>query len=76
MNDLWTNDFRPVSEARAPEAPTVVNFHALRDHIGHAVDKIQQGDAAKAKEYVQRAQECNFEVHPGLLADIEAALKA
>ena len=41
-----------------------------------ALAYLQQGDAAKAKEFVLRAQECNFEVHPGLLADIEAALKA
>ena len=60
LNDLWTNDFRPVSEARAPEAPTVVNFHALRDHIGHAVDKIQQGvnpvvivNGVAEKDYLQ-----------------------
>ncbi|VEP41853.1 MULTISPECIES: Z1 domain-containing protein [Tessaracoccus] len=60
LNNLWTNDFRPVSEARAPEAPTVANFHALRDHIGHAVDKIQQGanpvvivNGVAEKDYLQ-----------------------
>jgi len=41
-----------------------------------ALAYLEKGDAAKAKEFATRAQECNFEVHPGLLADIEAALKA
>lgn len=43
LRDLWVADFRPVTEARAPGAPAVPDFHALRAHIGHAVDKIQQG---------------------------------
>uniref|UniRef100_A0A7C4EIR6 Tetratricopeptide repeat protein n=1 Tax=Fundidesulfovibrio putealis TaxID=270496 RepID=A0A7C4EIR6_9BACT len=35
---------------------------------------LEKGDAKKAKEFVERAKECNFEVHPGLVADIEAKL--
>lgn len=37
---------------------------------------LEKGDAAKAKEFVGRAQECNYEVHPGLMKEIEAKLSA
>lgn len=60
LNDLWSADFCPVTEARAPEAPVVSGFHALRDYIGHAVDKIQQGvnpvvivNGVAEKDYLQ-----------------------
>ncbi len=60
LHDLWVSDFGLVTEARAPEAPTIPGFHALREHIGHAVDKIQQGvnpvvivNGVAEKDYLQ-----------------------
>ena len=60
LHDLWISDFRPVTEARAPEAPATPDFHALREHIGHAVDRIQQGvnpvaivNGVAEKDYLQ-----------------------
>lgn len=60
LHDLWVDDFHPVTEARVPEAPAVPDFHALRDYIGHAVDKIQQGvnpvvivNGVAEKDYLQ-----------------------
>ncbi|SMO49238.1 Z1 domain-containing protein [Propioniciclava tarda] len=60
LHDLWVSDFRPVTEARAPEAPVIPGFHALRGFIGHAVDKIQQGvnpvvivNGVAEKDYLQ-----------------------
>jgi len=60
LHDLWVSDFRPVTEARAPEAPTIPDFNTLREHIGHAVDKIQQGvnpvvivNGVAEKDYLQ-----------------------
>ncbi|WOP19300.1 Z1 domain-containing protein [Raineyella sp. LH-20] len=60
LHDLWVSDFRPVTEARAPEAPTIPDFNALRPHIGRAVDKIQQGvnpvvivNGVAEKDYLQ-----------------------
>lgn len=41
-----------------------------------ALAYLEKGDAQKAMDCVKRAQECNFEVHPGLIADIEAKLSA
>lgn len=43
LQDLWTSDFRPVTAARAPEEPNLNAFTDLIPHIGHAVDKIQEG---------------------------------
>lgn len=60
LHDLWAADFRPVTQARAPEAPTVPDFNTLRTYIGHAVDKIQQGanpivivNGVAEKDYLQ-----------------------
>ena len=60
LHDLWVSDFGPVTAARAPEAPPIPDFNALRAHIGHAVDKIQQGvnpvvivNGVAEKDYLQ-----------------------
>lgn len=60
LQDLWTRDFRPVTAARAPEEPTVAKFTELIPHIGHAVDKIQEGvnpvvivNGVAEKDYLQ-----------------------
>ena len=60
LHDLWIADFRPVTDARAPEASSIPDFHALREHVGHAVDKIQQGvnpvvivNGVAEKDYLQ-----------------------
>ncbi len=43
LHDLWRDDFQPVSEARAAGQPIPPGFHALREHIGTAVDRISRG---------------------------------
>jgi len=60
LHDLWISDFRPVMEARAHETFPIPDFRALREHIGHAVDKIQQGvnpvvivNGVAEKDYLQ-----------------------
>jgi len=40
-----------------------------------ALAYLEKGDAAQAMNCVKQAQECNYEVHPGLIAEIEAKLK-
>lgn len=60
LYDLWVSDFRPVTEARASEAPTIHHFNDLRTYIGRAVDKIQHGvnpvvivNGVAEKDYLQ-----------------------
>jgi hypothetical protein len=60
LHDLWVSDYRPVTEARAPGEPVVPNFNALREHIGHAVDRVQRGvnpvvivNGVAEKDYLQ-----------------------
>ncbi|NCD16049.1 MAG: endonuclease [Actinobacteria bacterium] len=60
LHDLWISDFRPVMEARAHETFPIPDFRTLREHIGHAVDKIQQGvnpvvivNGVAEKDYLQ-----------------------
>jgi hypothetical protein len=60
LQDLWSKDFRPVTEARAPEEPAISRFTDLISHIGHAVDRIQQGvnpvvivNGVAEKDYLQ-----------------------
>lgn len=43
LQDLWHNDFRPVTEARGTDEPIVARFADLVPFVGHAVDKIQEG---------------------------------
>lgn len=43
LQDLWVNDFQPVTAARALEEPAISAFTELIPFIGHAVDKIQEG---------------------------------
>ncbi|WP_043456915.1 Z1 domain-containing protein [Gordonia polyisoprenivorans] len=66
LQDLWANDFRPVTAARAPEEPTIGAFAELIPHIGHAVDKIQEGvnpvvivNGVAEKDYLQ--DDINFQ---------------
>lgn len=40
-----------------------------------ALAYLEKGDAAQAMNCVKQAQASNYEVHPGLIADIEAQLK-
>lgn len=60
LRDLWIDDFRPVSEARAADEPAAPDFRSLIKHIGHAVDRIQQGvnpvvivNGVAEKDYLQ-----------------------
>ena len=60
LQDLWNTDFQPVTEARAPGEPVVATFNELIPHIGHAVDKIQEGvnpvvivNGVAEKDYLQ-----------------------
>ncbi|MBD0022533.1 Z1 domain-containing protein [Gordonia sp. (in: high G+C Gram-positive bacteria)] len=66
LQDLWNADFRQVTEARAPEAPAIAAFADLITHIGHAVDKIQEGvnpvvivNGVAEKDYLQ--DDINFQ---------------
>ncbi|MEU0312299.1 Z1 domain-containing protein [Nocardioides sp. NPDC006273] len=66
LQDLWNTDFRPVTEARAPEEPAVGAFKDLIPHIGHAVDRIQGGvnpvvivNGVAEKDYLQ--DDINFQ---------------
>ena len=43
LQDSWNDDFKPVSESRGADEPDVESFADLIPHIGHAVDKIQEG---------------------------------
>lgn len=43
LEDLWSHDFGPVTEARGANEPVVERFAELIPCIGHAVDKIQEG---------------------------------
>jgi len=40
-----------------------------------ALAYLEKGDAAQAMNCVKQAQDCNYDVHPGLIAEIEAKLK-
>ncbi|MBI4805621.1 MAG: tetratricopeptide repeat protein [Desulfovibrio sp.] len=40
-----------------------------------ALAYLEKGDAAQAMSCVKQAKECNYEVHPGLISEIEAKLK-
>lgn len=58
--ELWKSDFTPVSEARAPHAPLLDDFAALRPFIGEAVNRIRSGyspvivvNGAAERDYVQ-----------------------
>ncbi|WP_244970681.1 Z1 domain-containing protein [Gordonia jinghuaiqii] len=60
LQDLWTNDFRRVTAARAPTEPGIAGFAELIPHIGHAVGKIQMGvnpvvivNGVAEKDYLQ-----------------------
>jgi hypothetical protein len=60
LQDLWNTDFRPVTEARAPEEPGISRFSDLIPHIGHAMDRIQEGvnpvvivNGVAEKDYLQ-----------------------
>jgi hypothetical protein len=60
LQELWNTDFRPVTEARAPEEPGIAKFSELIPHIGHAVDRIQEGvnpvvivNGVAEKDYLQ-----------------------
>lgn len=66
LQDLWTSDFRPVTAARAPQEPPLTSFAELVTHIGHAVDKIQEGvnpvvvvNGVAEKDYLQ--DDINFQ---------------
>lgn len=66
LQDLWNSDFRLVTEARAPEAASIANFSELIAHIGHAVDRIQEGvnpvvivNGVAEKDYLQ--SDINFQ---------------
>lgn len=66
LQDLWNTDFRPVTDARAPEEPAVGAFKDLIPHIGHAVDRIQGGvnpvvivNGVAEKDYLQ--DDINFQ---------------
>lgn len=61
LRSLWEEDYRPVCEARAGEAPVPPSFDVLRRHIGEAVDKIADGttpvlvvNGAKDQDYEQQ----------------------
>lgn len=43
LQDLWSNDFAPVTEARGANEPVIEKFADLIPYVGHAVDKIQEG---------------------------------
>lgn len=58
--ELWKSDFAPVSLARAPHAPVLDDFAALRPFIGEAVSRIRSGyspvivvNGAAERDYVQ-----------------------
>jgi len=66
LQDLWVEDFRQVTAARAPEAPGNDSFPALIPYIGHAVDRIQKGvnpvvivNGVAEKDYLQ--DDINFQ---------------
>ncbi|PXW31256.1 UNVERIFIED_CONTAM: Z1 domain-containing protein [Williamsia faeni] len=66
LQDLWNTDFRLVTTARAPEEPALAGFPELIPHIGHAVDKIQEGinpvvivNGVAEKDYLQ--DDINFQ---------------
>ncbi|WP_166844725.1 Z1 domain-containing protein [Isoptericola sp. BMS4] len=59
LHDLWRDDFRPVTLARAPEAG-IDDFTALRPYVGEAVSRIRSGyspvivvNGAAERDYVQ-----------------------
>jgi hypothetical protein len=62
LRRLWEQDYRPVCEARADDAPVPNSFEELRAYIGDAVDKIAEGttpvlivNGDKDKDYEQQA---------------------
>ena len=70
LNELWADDFRVVTAARAPEA-SVADFATLRPYIGEAVSLIRagyspvivvNGDADLKNKFVQ--QQLDFQAGP------------
>jgi len=58
--ELWTGDFQPVQDARAPEAPAPPDFRTLRPFVGEATSRIRAGlrpvivvNGAAERDYVQ-----------------------
>jgi len=48
LNDLWRDDFLPVSDARADGEPVPRDWKALEPFVGEAVDKILTGNSPVA----------------------------
>lgn len=66
LQNLWNDDFRPVTEAREPDESPVYKFSELIPFVGRAVDKIQAGvnpvvivNGVAEKDYLQ--DDINFQ---------------